>query len=73
MIERASAQNWSVYVPDLPGCVSTGPTVEDARRNIAEAIVGHLEITAEHGEPLPEPTTVVDMVEVDVAVPVVAA
>lgn len=35
--------NWAAYVPDLPGCVTTGVTLEDTRRLIAEAIVFHIE------------------------------
>jgi predicted RNase H-like HicB family nuclease len=63
VMERA-AHNWAAYVPDLPGCVTTGPTLEDTRRLIAEAIEFHLEGMRLHGEPAPEPSTVVDIVEV---------
>jgi predicted RNase H-like HicB family nuclease len=49
--------NLSAYVPDLPGCITTGKTVADIERNIREAIELHLEGLAEDGEPIPEPTT----------------
>ena len=52
--ERASA-NFSAYVPDLPGCISTGETLEDTRKMIAEAIAFHLEGLTELGEPIPSP------------------
>jgi len=58
------AHNWAAYVPDLPGCVTTGPTLEDTRRLIAEAIEFHIEGLRLHGEPVPQPSTVVDSVEV---------
>ena len=54
--------NYSAYVPDLPGCVSTGKTLDEARTNIREAIEGHLSIMAEFGEPIPDPTTVAESI-----------
>lgn len=54
MIRRTST-GYSVDVPDLPGCVATGTTIEHARQMIAEAIEMHLELMRKSGEPLPEP------------------
>ncbi len=48
---------YSVYVPDLPGCVSTGETKEEAEKNIAEAIEMHIESMIEDGESVPLPTS----------------
>ena len=45
------------YSPTLPGCFSNGQTVEDAKRNIREAIQQHLEVLQEKGEPIPQPGT----------------
>jgi len=59
-----AARNWAAYVPDLPGCITTGPTLEDTRRLIAEAIEFHVEGMRLHGEPVPQPSTVVDIVEI---------
>jgi predicted RNase H-like HicB family nuclease len=42
IFEQAADSNWAAYVPDLPGCVTTGPTLEDTERNIREAIEGHI-------------------------------
>ena len=55
--------NYSAYVPDLPGCVSTGMTLEDVARNIREAIELHLEGLQAEGEPIPEPSTYCQYVE----------
>jgi predicted RNase H-like HicB family nuclease len=55
---------WGAYVPDLPGCVSTGETLEQAQRNIREAIQLHVEGLKAEGLPVPEPTTHVDRVPV---------
>jgi len=63
VFEKA-ARNWAAYVPDLPGCITTGPTLEDTRRLIAEAIEFHVEGMRLHGEPVPQPSTVVDIVEI---------
>lgn len=57
-------ENWGAYVPDLPGCVSTGETLEEAQSNIREAIQLHLEGLKAEGLPIPEPTTQVDKVSV---------
>ena len=59
--------NWAAYVPDLPGCVTTAPTLEDARRLIAEAIEFHIEGLRRHGDPVPEPTTIAETVQVRAA------
>jgi predicted RNase H-like HicB family nuclease len=56
--------NWAAYVPDLPGCVSTGRTLEETELNVREAISGHLKTLREFGEPVPEPTSVVKEIEV---------
>ena len=56
MIRRTST-GYSVDVPDLPGCVATGTTVEHARQMIAEAIEMHLEKMQQSGENLPMPST----------------
>ena len=62
VIEKAVG-NYSGYVPDLPGCVATGPTVEAVEREILKAIRFHIEGMREDGLPIPEPTTVAEYVE----------
>lgn len=63
VIERADG-NYSAYSPDLPGCVATGRTREEVRRNMAEAIAMHLRGLAEDGLPVPEPAAEADYVSV---------
>jgi predicted RNase H-like HicB family nuclease len=63
VIDRA-AKNYSAYVPDLPGCVATGQTLEKVERDICEAIKFHLEGLREDGLPTPEPTAICETVEV---------
>ncbi len=62
VIERANG-NYSAYVPDLPGCVTTGATVEEIERNIKEAVAFHLDGLREDGLPIPDPTTIVEYLE----------
>ena len=64
VVFEKAPDNWCAYVPDLPACVTTGKTLEETRKLIAEAIAFHLEGMRLHGERVPEPITVVDIVEV---------
>ncbi|MDN5924780.1 MAG: type II toxin-antitoxin system HicB family antitoxin [Xanthomonadales bacterium] len=63
VIEQAAA-NYSAYVPDLPGCVATGSTVEEAEAQIREAIVFHLDGLREEGAPAPSPSSHVEYVDI---------
>jgi predicted RNase H-like HicB family nuclease len=63
VIEKAEG-NYSAYVPDLPGCVAVGDTVEEIEREIQEAIEFHLEGLRADGLPIPEPSSRVEYVEV---------
>lgn len=56
IIEKAK-NNYSVYVPDLPGCISTGETIDKTLQNIKEAIAFHLDGMREDGLLIPKPTT----------------
>jgi len=63
VIENAGP-NYSAYSPDLPGCVATGATPEETKKNMAKAIEFHLQGMTEDGLPIPEPSSVADYVEV---------
>ncbi len=66
VIEKARG-NYSAYVPDLPGCVTTGKTMDEIQHNIQEAIELHLEGMCRSGEPIPEPAeTMTEFVNVTV-------
>ena len=64
IVIEAAGPNYSAYVPDLPGCVATGATVEDTERAMREAIEFHLEGLREDGTPIPPPQSRVEYVEV---------
>ena len=63
VIEDAGA-NFSAYVPDLPGCVATGLTVDETERSIREAIQFHIEGLRSDNLPIPRASSRVDYVEV---------
>ncbi len=64
IVIETGKNNCSAYVPDLPGCVATGTTIEETRQRIRKAIELHLEGMREDGEPIPQPLSVCDNVEV---------
>jgi predicted RNase H-like HicB family nuclease len=63
VIEKAE-NNYSGYVPDLPGCVATGATIDEVEHLIREAIELHLAGLREDGLPVPQPSSQVEYVEV---------
>jgi predicted RNase H-like HicB family nuclease len=63
MIIEPGDRNYSAYLPDLPGCVATGKTIEEVRQRMREAIELHLEGMRADGLPIPKPTTLADYVE----------
>jgi len=62
VIEKAD-DNYSAYVPDLPGCMATGPTVAATENELREAIRFHIEGLKADGLPVPAPTSVAEYVE----------
>ena len=57
--------SYGAYIPDLPGCVAAGETREEVISLITEAVADHIELMAEHGESVPEPTSTAIEVEVE--------
>lgn len=63
VVEKAE-NNYSAYVPDLPGCVATGQTIEETEHEIREAIGFHIHGLIEDGLPVPQPASIVEYLEV---------
>ena len=63
VIEKADG-NYSAYVPDLPGCVATGSSISDVKREIRDAIVFHLDGLREDGLPEPASRSVVEYIDI---------
>jgi predicted RNase H-like HicB family nuclease len=63
VIEKAK-RNYSAYIPDVPGCVATGKTVQETLTNLRDALDYHFEGMREDGDRIPDPETLVDYVDV---------
>lgn len=63
VIERADDGSYSAYVPDLPGCTTSGDSVEEVKQNIQDAVDSYVESLRENNEPIPAPSSTVDVVE----------
>ena len=55
VVVEQTPNNWSAYVPDVWGCLTTGKTWEEVKRNIVEALTGHFAVVHKHGEPILAP------------------
>ena len=64
VIFEKTSTGYSAYVPDLPGCISTGATLPDTQRSMQEALAGHLAVMHDFGDPIPLPTTIAERFEV---------
>lgn len=62
VIEKAEG-NYSAYVPDLPGCVATGDSVQAVETEIRDAIRFHIDGLRQDGLPVPAPTALAEYVE----------
>lgn len=71
MIIEKGKRNYSAYVPDLPGCIATGNTLDAVKKRMREAFELHVRGLREDGLPIPEPSLVdyVEGVEIACAVP----
>ena len=63
MIIEPGERNFSAYLPDLPGCIATGKSLEEVRQRMREAMELHLKGMREDGLPIPPPTSLVEYVE----------
>jgi predicted RNase H-like HicB family nuclease len=63
IIEKTST-GYSAYSPDVPGCAAVGDTEDETRLSFQEALEAHFEAMREVGEPIPEPSSTVDYVQV---------
>ncbi len=61
-IVEKSSDGYGVFFPDLPGCTSAGATVREAALNAEESLQAHIELSMEHGDAIPEPSTLDEIV-----------
>jgi predicted RNase H-like HicB family nuclease len=62
-------EGYSAYSPSLPGCFSNGRTLEEAKRNMREAIQQHVASLLAHGQPVPQNERLVHVEELSIGVP----
>ena len=67
--EDAEAEACLAYSPTLPGCFSNGKTIEDARRNVRDAVQQHVESLLSGGQPIPQNEKLVHVEELTVGIP----
>lgn len=67
VIVEEGENSFGAYVPDLPGCVAVGETKEEVLNLIQEAIEFHIEGLREDGQPIPEPSSSIEYVEIRAA------
>ena len=63
IIEKADA-NYSAYSPDLPGCVATGETREEAEKNMLEAMAVHIQGMKEDHQPIPQTSSFAEYIAI---------
>jgi predicted RNase H-like HicB family nuclease len=62
-------EGYFAYSPTVAGCFSNGKTIEEARRNMREAVEQHMTSLIEHGQPIPQDDRLVHVEELTVGVP----
>jgi predicted RNase H-like HicB family nuclease len=67
VIVEEGENSFGAYVPDLPGCVAVSKTKEEVLQLIQEAIEFHIEGLREDGQPVPEPSSSIEYVDVRAA------
>lgn len=65
VVYEQTPNNFAAYVPDLPGCIATGKTLDEVKQLIREGIQFHLEGMRESGEQIPPATTTVGSVRAE--------
>jgi len=64
VVYERTANNWSAYSPDVPGCMATGKTRKEVERNFRDALAFHIEGLKREGLPIPEPTSEIGHVSI---------
>ncbi|MBC7542386.1 MAG: type II toxin-antitoxin system HicB family antitoxin [Candidatus Sericytochromatia bacterium] len=57
LLRKIPESDYGVDFPDFPGCITAGLTLDEAYRMAEAALIGHTEVMAEHGDPIPQPSS----------------
>ena len=63
IIEKTN-NNYSAYIPDVPVCIATGKTMEEAREEMNRALKMHINGLKDDGLPIPEPIAQADYIAI---------
>jgi predicted RNase H-like HicB family nuclease len=64
VVIEQTGTGYSAYSPDVPGCIAAGDSVDETRCNFQDALAAHFGVMRDVGEPIPDPRSAVDYVEV---------
>jgi predicted RNase H-like HicB family nuclease len=64
VLYEKTGTGYSAHVPDLPGCIATGATLQETEQLMREAVEMHLEGMREDGDPIPQPSTIANYITV---------
>ena len=67
VIYEKTDTGYSAYLPDLPGCIAAGRTLEETSELMRGAMEMHLDAMREDGDPIPEPTTIAETIDIPAA------
>jgi predicted RNase H-like HicB family nuclease len=67
--KEADDAGYLAWSPSLPGCVSDGPTIEETKRRMREAVTQHVATLLAHGEPVPQNERLVHVEELSIGIP----
>jgi len=67
--KEAEDEGYFAWSPSLPGCVSNGPTIEETKRRMREAVTAHVEALVAHGETVPQNERLVHVEELAIGLP----
>jgi predicted RNase H-like HicB family nuclease len=69
VIVEQAGDNYAAHAPDVPACIATGDTPEEAVHELQGALVEHLALLREAGLPVPRPSTLTAIVDIEEAAP----
>lgn len=67
VVVEEGSKSFGAYVPDLPGCIAVGESKNEVLTLIRESIEFHIEGLKETGQPIPQPSSSSEVVEVEAA------
>ena len=70
VVIQKAGENYAAMLPDLPGCIATGDTVQQTLDNLRDAAAMHVEAMIEDHDPVPDPVSLVDYIDISIPIAV---